>query len=69
MSDEKARNRNTDAQKAAVKKYMQTQDEIKLRLPKGSKDNIKAHADKVGKSINGYIADAITEQMMREDNM
>ena len=30
-------------------------DRINLTVPKGNKDRIKAHADKNGESINGYI--------------
>jgi predicted HicB family RNase H-like nuclease len=41
-------------------------DEIKLRVPKGEKDIIKAHADKVGESVNGYIKKAVDERMERE---
>lgn len=41
-------------------------DEIKLRVPKGEKDIIKAHADKVGESVNGYIKKAVDERMGRE---
>lgn len=33
----------------------QTYDRINLTVPKGNKDRIKAHADKNGESINGYI--------------
>lgn len=42
-------------------------DEIKLRVPKGEKDIIKTHADKVGESVNGYIKKAIDERMEREN--
>lgn len=41
-------------------------DEIKLRVPKGEKDIIKAQADKVGESVNGYIKKAVDERMERE---
>ncbi|MEE1126520.1 MAG: hypothetical protein U0L18_11425 [Acutalibacteraceae bacterium] len=41
-------------------------DEIKFRVPKGEKDIIKAHADKVGESVNGYIKKAVDERMERE---
>ena len=33
----------------------QSYDRINLTVPKGNKDRIKAHADKNGESINGYI--------------
>ena len=39
-------------------------DEIKVRVPKGQKDSIKAHADRFdGGSVNGFICRAITSQM------
>lgn len=39
-------------------------DEIKVRVPKGQKDNIKAHADRFdGGSVNGFISRAIASQM------
>lgn len=41
-------------------------DEIKLRVPKGKKDTIKAHAAKVGESVNGYIKKAVDERMERD---
>lgn len=41
-------------------------DEIKLRVIKGRKDEIRAAADKAGLSLNAYIVKAI-EQLMSED--
>lgn len=38
-------------------------DRIYLSVPKGQKDMIQAHADKMGKSVNGYINDLIAEDM------
>ena len=39
-------------------------DEIKVRVPKGKKDEIKAHADRFdGGSVNSFIFRAITSQM------
>lgn len=42
-------------------------DEIKIRVPKGKKSIIKAHAESMGESVNAFIARAIAEQM-RNDN-
>ena len=56
------------AQQKAVSKYMkENYDEVKVRMPKGQKDIIKAHADKhdVG-SVNAFINRAITETMQRD---
>lgn len=34
-------------------------DEIKVRVPKGEKEKIQAHAEKYGESLNGFINRAI----------
>lgn len=55
------------AQQKAVAKYMKNNyDELKVRVPKGRKDIIKAHADKQGESVNGFVNRAIDETMQRE---
>lgn len=57
------------AQQRAVSKYMkENYDEIKLRVPKGQKDAIKAHAESHGESVNGFISRAIME-VTEMDNM
>lgn len=39
-------------------------DEIKVRVPKGQKDSIKAHADRFdGGSVNGFITRDINNQI------
>ena len=55
------------AQQKAVNKYMkENYDEIKVRGAKGRKAEIKAHAERQGKSINGYVTEAIDEKMERD---
>ena len=55
------------AQQKAVSKYMkENYDEIKIRTPKGRKDEIKAHAESRGQSVNGFIIAAIDEKMERD---
>nr|DAU81930.1 MAG TPA: Alginate and motility regulator [Caudoviricetes sp.] len=55
------------AQQKAVYKYVAANyDEIKLRVPKGDRDRIKAHADTRGESVNGFILRAIRAQMQRD---
>ena len=44
-----------------------TYDEIKIRVPKGQKDLIQAHAEAHGESTNGFINRAITNQMERDN--
>ena len=41
-------------------------DELKVRVPKGRKDIIKAHAEKNGESVNGFVNRAIGETMQRD---
>lgn len=41
-------------------------DHIHLQVPKGKKDTIKAFADGQGKSLNGFVNEAIDEKMERD---
>lgn len=41
-------------------------DEIKVRVSKGQKDIIKAHADSTGESVNAFITRAIDEAIERD---
>ena len=41
-------------------------DEIKIRVPKGQKELIQAHAEAQGESTNGFINRAISETMERD---
>lgn len=55
------------AQQRAVSKYMkENYDEIKVRMEKGQKDTIKAHAEARGESVNGFVNRAIAETMERD---
>ena len=57
----------SEAQKRAVAKYnSKNYDRIELKVPKGKKDTIKAFADSKGKSINGFVNEAIDEKIERE---
>ena len=57
------------AQQKAVSKYRrENYDEIKVRVEKGGKDKIKQHAEASGKSLNGYINEAINEKMKRDES-
>ena len=42
-------------------------DRINLTVPKGRKDDIKAHAEARSESVNGFINPAITETMERDN--
>ena len=55
------------AQQKATAKYIKNNlDEIKVRVPKGRKEEIKAHAETKGESVNGFIKRAIDETMQRD---
>ncbi len=57
----------TKAQQKAVSKYMkENYDVYQIRMPKGKKDTIKAHAEARGESVNAFINRAIDEAMERE---
>ena len=57
------------AQQKAVSKYMKNNyDEIKVRVEKGRKAQIQAHAEVQGESVNGFINRAIAETMERDQS-
>ncbi len=68
MAEEK-KTTYTAAQKKAIQKYLQESvDEMKVRVPKGQKAIIKAHAESVGESLNQFVIRAINEQMSRDNS-
>ena len=57
----------SEAQQRAVYKYTKAHyDEVTLRVPKGQKKIIQAHAASRGESTNAFIFRAIQEQMKRD---
>lgn len=67
MSEEK-KGRYTEAQAKAAKKYLKgSVEDIRIRVPKGQKDIIKAAAESVGESLNTYVRNAI-DRRMEQDN-
>ena len=54
------------AQRKATDKYLEKFDEMKLRVPAGQKAAVKAHAESMGESLNGFLSRAITETMERD---
>ena len=52
--------------KAQNKYIAKAYDRINLTLPKGKKDEIKAHAESKGESVNAFINRAIDNQMERD---
>lgn len=53
-------------QKATNKWIAKTYDRINLTVPKGRKEEIKAHAEAQNESVNGFISRAIDETMQRD---
>ena len=59
--------RYTEAQKRASEKYLkESVEDIRIRVPKGQKEIIKAHAETLGESMNQFVVRAINETMERE---
>ena len=57
----------SDAQRRAVAKYNAANyDRLELRVLKGEKNLIKAHAESRGEAVNYFINRAIAEAMERE---
>lgn len=55
------------AQQKAVTRYVKAKyDRFGLTMPKGHLDEIKAHAEAQGESVNGFINRAIDETMERD---
>lgn len=60
---------NTDARRRASSKYLhETVEDIRIRVPKGQKAIVKAHAESVGESLNQFVIRAINEQMIRDNS-
>lgn len=56
----------SDAQKKASVRYLEKLDEVRIRMPKGKKATIQAHAEAQGQSVNAYINAAIDEKISQE---
>ena len=58
----------SEARRRANKKYINEKlDEIKFRVPKGERDMLKHHAEKMGESVNAFIYRAVKETMERDN--
>lgn len=54
----------TEAQKQAAKKYMSEKtDDIRLRVPKGTKEEWKNEAEKRNKSMTQFVVDAVNKEI------
>ena len=57
------------AQQQAVNKYVRKNyDRVQVNMPKGQKEQVKAHAANQGESLNAFINRAITETMGRDNH-
>lgn len=56
----------SEARKRANQKYIDKQGEIKVRVSKERKEEIQAHAEAQGESVNAFIGRAIVETMKRD---
>lgn len=64
---EERKSRYTEAQAKAAKKYLtETVEDVRIRVPKGQKAIIKAHAERQGESMNAFVIRAIDETMERD---
>ena len=52
-----------DYNKKYAQKYLEKQDELKIRVPKGQKTTIQAAADKAGESVNQQTQGALLARM------
>lgn len=58
---------NTDARRKASAKYLhESVEDIRIRVPKGQKEIIKAYAEEQGESMNQFVIRAIAETMQRD---
>lgn len=58
----------SEAQRKAKEKYLREKVEtIAFRVPVGQKEVIRAHAAKVGESMNAFIARAVKQAMLKDD--
>lgn len=59
----------SEARRRANEKYnAKAYEEIKVRVSKGKKEIVQAHAEAIGASVNGFINRAIDEAMERDNN-
>ena len=57
----------TKAHLEGNKRYLEKQDNILIRVPKGRKAELQAHAESRGESLNGFIVRAVDETIERDE--
>lgn len=59
---------STDAKREGNKRYLAGQDDIKIRVPKGQRDELKKLVkDKYNMSLQAFIIQAIKEKLEKRD--
>jgi len=53
----------TEAHRQRNKRYMQTQDQIVVKVPKGARDQIKDYATRKGESVNAFFLRLIEQEI------
>lgn len=56
----------TESKRKSNQRYLDKLEEIKLRVPKGEKEILSAHAASQGESLNAFIRRAMAETMERD---
>ena len=56
-----------DGQHVQLEEYRKTKyEDLRIRVPKGKKEEIKDFVSKTGKSLNAFVNEAIDEKIERE---
>ena len=56
-----------DGQHVSLEEYRKTKyEDLRIRVPKGKKEEIKDFVSKTGKSLNAFVNEAIDEKIERE---
>lgn len=59
-----------DGQHVTLEEYRKTKyEDLRVRVPKGKKDEIKKFVATTGKSLNSFINDAIDEKIKRDSHI
>ncbi len=57
-----------EAKRKANKKYITEKlDDVRFRVPKGEREILKKHAEKMGESVNAFVYRAVKETMERDN--
>lgn len=62
-----AEKRVSAAQRRATDKYLEKFDDIRVRVPAGQKEELKAHAAARDESLNAFIVRAISQTVERDN--